>query len=112
MVLEQLAISACGSGQAAADDPRHDLAEDRGVILRFRLSLGAVDPKPAQICAQPREGALVQETAQVIGAIRKQLAAAEPDEEIEIFPLDPLKAGAAPPLGQRGARPNQRARGG
>ena len=69
MVLEQLAISACGSGQAAADDPRHDLAEDRRVILRLRLPLGALDPKPAQICAQPRQGALVQETAQVIGAI-------------------------------------------
>src|ERR1700731_4344324 len=109
MVLEQLAISACGSGRAAADDdPRHDLAEDRGVILRFRLPLGALDPKPAQICAQPRQGALVQETAQVIGAIRKQLAAAEPDEEIEIFPLDPLKAGAARRLGKRRVRQSER----
>src|ERR1700738_2594049 len=110
MVLEQLAISACGSGQAAREYPRHDLAEDRGVILRFRLPLGALDPKPAQICAQPRQGALVQETAQVIGAIRKQLAAAEPDEEIEIFPLDPLKAGAARRLGKRGARQYRAAR--
>ena len=46
MLLEQLAIGACGSGQAAADHPRHDLAEDRRVILRLGLPLGALDPSP------------------------------------------------------------------
>src|ERR1700738_2963476 len=108
MVLEQLASAPAGAGGAPSGAPRQDLAEDLGVILRFRLPLGALDPKPAQICAEPRQGALVQETAQVIGAIRKQLAAAEPDEEIEIFPLDPLKAGAARRLGKRGVRQPER----
>jgi hypothetical protein len=52
----------------------------------------------------------MQETGEIIRAVRQQLAAAEPDEEIEILALDPLDIAAARSLCQRGMRQSKRAR--
>ena len=48
MRLEHLAIGASRRRKAAARKPRHDLAEDRGVILRLGLAVGAFDAELRQ----------------------------------------------------------------
>ena len=67
-------------------------------------------PSCGKIVAQPRQRPLVQEAGQIVGAIGKKLAAAEPDEEIEIFALDPLGVRRARRLGERRMRQPERAR--
>ena len=47
-------------------------------------------PIAREILAQARERTLVQEAGEIVGAVGQQFAAAEPDEEIEIFALDLL----------------------
>ena len=97
---------------------RHDLAQGRGVILRLGLPSARSMPSAREIVAQPRERPLVQKAGQIVGRIGQQLAAAEPDEEIEIFALDALdvdarlpasaSAACATPSGRRiAAQPRQ-----
>src|SRR5262249_33426035 len=54
MLLEQLAIGACGSAKAPARQPRHDLAQNGRVILGLRLSDGSLDGELFKVRAQPR----------------------------------------------------------
>ena len=71
-------------------------------------------PKPAQILAQPRQRAFVQEAGDVIGAVGQQFAAADADEQIEKFALDLARRRRWPPHrqgrhGQRQAASDRRA---
>ena len=65
------------------------------MILGLRLAFGALDAEPREILAQPRQRPLVQEAGEIVRAVGQQLAAPEPDEEIEILALDALGIGAA-----------------
>ena len=67
------------------------------MILRLDLALGALDAERAEIVAQPRQRPLVQEAGEIIGAVGQQFAAAEPDEEVEVFALDALDASLRSP---------------
>lgn len=49
--------------------------------------LGPHDAYFSEIAAQPCQRPLVQKAGEIVGAIRQQLAAAESDKEVEIFPL-------------------------
>ena len=60
--------------------------------------------------AQPRQRPLVQEPGEIIRAVGQQLAAAQPDEEIEVLALDPVRVGAARRLRERRMREAERAR--
>ena len=91
-----------GAGKLAADEARHDLAQGRGVILGLAIALDALDAERAEIGAQPRQRALVQEAGQIVRRVGQQLAAAEPDEQVEVFALDALDGGLARGLRQRG----------
>ena len=88
---------------------RHDLAQDGGVILRLDLAFGALDAEHRQIVAQPRQRALVQKAGEIVGAVRQQLAAAEPDEQIEEFALDTLDRHRTGRFRQRRMRDAERA---
>ena len=81
-----------GAAKRPLEQARHDLAQDRGVVLRLDIALAALDAERLEIAAQPRQRALVQEAGQVVGAVGQQLAAPEPDEEIEILALRPRSA--------------------
>src|SRR5262249_34024422 len=52
MLLEKAASGTGGSREAAAPKPRHDLAQDRRVILGLRLARRAFEPELAQMRAQ------------------------------------------------------------
>ena len=54
MLLEKFALSAGRRGEAAARQARHDLAQDRGVILGLSLPLGTLDLKLHRIEANIR----------------------------------------------------------
>src|SRR3984893_225183 len=81
-LLENLAIAARRRRKAAVDEARHDLAEDRNMILRLRVALHALDAERQEVLAQARERTLVQESGKIVGAVRHKLAAAQSDEEI------------------------------
>src|SRR5262249_21827488 len=55
MLLEQSAIGRGGGGEAAARKPRHDLAQDRRVILGLPLARRPFEPELVQMRAQPRQ---------------------------------------------------------
>src|SRR5262245_66286007 len=110
MLLEQFAIATGGSGEAAPPKPRHDLAQDRRVILGLRLSGYPFDSELAEIRAQSRKRPLVQEASQVIRSVRQKFPAPEPNEEIEIFALEALDIGALRRLCERDIRHSERAR--
>src|SRR3954471_17993511 len=57
--------------QAAADDPRHDFAQRRGVILGLVVAGGALDAETAEICAQARQRALVKEAGEIVRGVRQ-----------------------------------------
>ena len=80
------------------------------MIFGLGIAFGALDAERREIVAQPRQRALVQEAGEIVGPIGQQLAAAEPDEEIEIFALDALDLGFARGLGQRRMRDAKRRR--
>jgi hypothetical protein len=71
--------------EGALRQPGHDLAKDRNVILRFAGLLGPLDAEPRQILTHARQRALMQEAGLIIRAVRQQLAAPNPDEQVEIF---------------------------
>jgi hypothetical protein len=48
----------------------------------------ALDAQFVQVLTQPRKRALVQEPGKIVGAVGQQLAAADPDKEIEKLALD------------------------
>src|SRR6266852_1188155 len=110
MALEQLAISARRSRETVARQPRHDLAQDRGMILGLGLAGSPFDAELLQIRAQPRQRPLVQKTGEIVGPIGQKLAAPDADEEIEIFALDALDLAAAGGVRERGMRRSDRAR--
>ena len=51
-------------------------------------------PRAAEIVAQPRQRPLMQEAGEIVGTVGHQLAAADADEQIEKFALDPRRVGA------------------
>src|SRR5476651_195872 len=55
MFFEQLLVGTGLGAEPARRKTRHDLAQDRGVILWLALSLGALDAKRGQVAAQPCE---------------------------------------------------------
>ncbi len=66
MLLKELTISAGRSGDAAADKARHDFAENRGVILRFRTLCRFFDAEMPKCFAQPRKRASVERARQIV----------------------------------------------
>src|SRR5690349_4147969 len=87
MLVEQFAIGAGRRRKLSADDAGHDLAQDRRMVLRLAVAVGARDAEPAQILAQPRERPFLQEAGEIIGAIGQQLAAPDADEQVEELAL-------------------------
>ena len=67
-------------------------------------------PSAAEILAQARQRALVQEAGDVVGAVRHQLAAADADEQIEKFALDLGSVGTAGRVGETDMGDAQRRR--
>ena len=61
-------------------------------------------PSAREIVAQPRQRPLVQEAGEIVGAVGQQLAAAEPDEEIEVLALDALDSASRGGLAERRMR--------
>jgi len=55
------------------------------MVFGLALRIAALDAQPLKIGAQARQRALVQETGQVIGAVRQQLAPPDADEKIKIL---------------------------
>src|SRR5262249_35199534 len=107
---KQWAPGARGGGKARAREPRHDLAQDGGVIFRLGLSRRTLDAEPRETLAQPRQRPFVQETREVVRTVRQQFPAAEPDEEIEILALNALRRGPARRLRELHLRNNERSR--
>jgi hypothetical protein len=50
---------------------------------------------PDRVLSQAHKRTLVQEPREIVGIVRHNLAATEPDEEIEMFGRDALRRGAA-----------------
>ena len=101
MLLEQLAIRIGGSTKASVRQARHDLAQNRRVILGLRLAGGSLDCKLFKMRAQPRERTLMQKAGEIIRRVGQKLSAPEPDEQVEIFPLDAFGAGPLRRLRER-----------
>ena len=99
-----------GAGRLPLDDAGHDFAQRRGVILGLVVALGPFDPEAREILAQARERALVQESGEVEGPVGQQFAASKPDEQIEVFALDPLHRGLRRGFGQFDMRDAERRR--
>ena len=74
--------------EVAAREAGHHLEQNRDVIFRFPRGAGALDSEPIEVFTDARQRALVQEAGEVIGGIGKQVAAAEPDEQVEEFLAD------------------------
>ena len=110
MFLEQSAVGCRPAPGTAAGEARHDLAQDRGVIFRFGIALGALDAEAGEILAQPRQRALVQEAGEIVGAVGHQFAAADADEQIEEFALDRVGVGAGGRFGEADMRDAERRR--
>src|SRR6516165_3969628 len=110
MLLEQLAIGTGWSVEAAARKPRHDLAQDRRVVLGLRLARRAFEPELAQMRAQARERTLVQEAGEIIRSVGQKFPAPETDEKIEIFAREALDIGALRRFCERDVRQSERAR--
>src|SRR5947209_2747927 len=85
----------------------HDLAEDRYVILRLRDVIGAGDADRRHVLADLRERALLQKAGQIVGRIRQEFAAADADEEIEIFAGYRIRVDIRRRLGERGMSPTE-----
>ena len=88
VLLEHVPVGTRRRRQLAIREPRHDFAQDRCVILRLAVSLGAFDAEPGQMRTQARQWPLVQESREIIRSVREKFAAPEPDEEVEIFAFD------------------------
>ena len=58
------------------------------MIFRLRIVRDVLDLKRSEIGAQARQRPLVEKAGQVVGGIGQELAAAETDEQVEIFALD------------------------
>ena len=91
--LENVSVHS-GSTIGPRRQPRHDLAQDRDMVLGLGLRPGPLDADALQICAQTSERSFVEKAGEVIGCLGQQLAAADADEEIEELPLDLLSIGA------------------
>src|SRR5258707_14126253 len=83
MPLEETRLFAEFGFEVAAREAGHDLEQDRDVIFRLARDACALDAECVQIFADARQRALVKKAGQIIGGIRKQVAAAEPDEQIQ-----------------------------
>ena len=92
MGLEERAILGAAGAEMPGGEPRHDLAQDRHVVLGLALRLDALDAEPGEALAHPGERALVQEAGEVVGAVGQELAPRDADEEIEELPRDRLRA--------------------
>jgi hypothetical protein len=80
------------------------------MILGFYIALGPLDAEFLEILAQPLQRPLVEKAGEVVRAVGQELAAAEPDEEIEVFALKPIGVGLARRLRQGGMCDAKRAR--
>ena len=65
-------------------------------------------PICGEIVAQPRQRTLVQKAGEIVRAVGQQLAAAEPDEEIEIFAAGAFGVRRARRRGERRMRKPER----
>jgi len=88
MALEEAALRRGVVAEPLQRQPRHDLAEDRDVILRFADAFAALDAEPHQILAQPRERAFMKKASEIIGRVGQQLATPETDEQGKMLALD------------------------
>src|SRR5258705_3360802 len=109
MLFKELTISAGRRGDVAADKARHDFAENRGVILRFRTPGRFFDAEMPKGIAQPRQRASVDGARQIVGRIRLQQATSEPDIQIEVLPLHAFLIHARRRLTERCMRQSERA---
>ena len=97
-VLEESGIAA-----AVLNHPANGIA-----WLANKLAIHEQGLEPGEIRAQTRQWPLVQEPGEVIRSVRQQLAAPQPDEQVEIFPFGPLDIAAARRLRQCGMRQPER----
>ncbi len=74
------------------------------------MAFGARDAEFGEIGPQARQRALVQESGQIVGAVRHELAATEPDEQVEEFALHGFGATSAGGFGKRRMRNAEGAR--
>jgi hypothetical protein len=80
------------------------------VIFRLRIIRGARDPGRGEIGAQARQRPLVEKSRQIVGGIGQELAAAETDEQIEIFAFGLRRDGIGGGRGQLSMRAPERRR--
>src|SRR5258708_6393393 len=102
MPLEDAPLAVFRCREASSREPRHDLAQNRNVILGLAVLLGPHDADLSEVAAQPCQRPLVQKAGEIVGAVRQQLAAAESDKEVEIFPLKTFRICRLRRLSQRG----------
>src|SRR5262245_59182240 len=108
VLVENHAIGIGGRRYSAARETRHYYAQNAGMIFRLDDTFGAINPDIRKILAAARQWPLVQEPGKVIRAVRHQLAAAEPNEKIEIFALDLFSRGSLRRFSQRRMRQSKR----
>src|SRR5262249_29662420 len=89
MLLEQLAIGTGGGGEAPTRKPRHDLAQDRRVVLGLRLARRPFQPQLAEMRAQTRQRAPLQGAGGVIKSVKQEVPTPQTARKNEIFSPPP-----------------------
>src|SRR4051812_45183733 len=90
MPLEEPLLFVKAGVEFAAREPGHDFEQNRDVIFRLPRRARALDAEPIQIFADARQWAFMKKAGEIIRRIGKQLAAAEPDEQIEELLADAI----------------------
>src|SRR6185437_1073213 len=92
MLFENESIGIGRRWKPTARKTGHDLTQNARMIFRFHNTVAASYSEARQIVAEPRQRALVEEAGEIVRAVRHQLAATEPDKQIEEFALNVLCA--------------------
>jgi hypothetical protein len=100
VLLEHLLVGTWRRRQLTVHKPRHDLAQDRGVIFRLGLTFGPFDAESSEMRAQPRQRPLVQKSRKIIRPVGQEFPSPKSDEKVKIFAFDTLDAGPAGGFGK------------
>src|SRR5262245_32935100 len=110
MLLKQLALRARGRRKTPTHKGGHDLAKDRGMVLRLGLTGRAFNCEPAEAFAQARQRPFVQKSSEIKRPVGQEFPASKANEKVEKLPLDPLGRGRRGSLRERNMREPERAR--
>ena len=80
------------------------------MILGLDIAFAARDRELVEILAQPLQRPFVEKAGEIVGAVGQELAAAEPDEQIEVLALDLVGIGQQRGFRQRRVSDAERAR--